>query len=191
MPLGALLALDEPPGLEHRLRSEVLRDGHAIENTPVSLRGQARLTRGLLSAWRAPAMPGTVRWSATERSPVTTTRRALYLIPGGCLVLDTPGMRELQLADTASGIADTFEDIQTLAAQCRFGNCQHESEPGCAVRDAIEHGRLDPARLHRWRKLMAEDSFNSASLAERRTKDRAFGKMVRTVMKDAKSRRRP
>jgi len=121
----------------------------------------------------------------------TTTRRALYLIPGGCLVLDTPGMRELQLADTASGIADTFEDIQTLAAQCRFGDCQHQREPGCAVRDAIEHGRLDPARLHRWRKLMAEDSFNSASLAERRTKDRAFGKMVRTVMKDAKSRRRP
>jgi ribosome biogenesis GTPase / thiamine phosphate phosphatase len=77
----------------------------------------------------------------------TTTRRELHLIPGGCLVLDTPGMRELQLADAASGIADTFEDIQTLSAQCRFGNCQHENEPGCAVRDAIEHGRLDPARL--------------------------------------------
>ena len=121
----------------------------------------------------------------------TTTRRELHLIPRGCLVLDTPGMRELQLADTASGIADTFEDIQTLSAQCRFGDCQHQREPGCAVRDGIEHGRLDPARLHRWRKLLAEDSFNSASLAERRTKERAFGKMVRRVMKDVKSRRRP
>jgi ribosome biogenesis GTPase len=121
----------------------------------------------------------------------TTTRRELYLIPGSCLVLDTPGMRELQLADTASGIADTFEDIQALTTQCRFGDCRHEGEPGCAVRDAIEHGRLDPARLHRWRKLTAEDTFNSASLAERRTKERAFGKMVRRVMKEAESRRRP
>ena len=121
----------------------------------------------------------------------TTTRRELHLIPGGCLVLDTPGMRELQLADTGAGIADTFEDIQTLSTQCRFGNCGHENEPGCAVQDAIENGRLDPARLHRWRKLLAEDTFNSASLAERRTKERAFGKMVRRVMKEAKSRRRP
>jgi ribosome biogenesis GTPase len=119
----------------------------------------------------------------------TTTRRELHLIPEGCLVLDTPGMRELQLADAASGIADTFEDIQTLAAQCRFGNCQHENEPGCAVREAIEQGRLDAERLPRWRKLLAEDAFNSASLAERRSKDRAFGKMVRRVMKEGKSRR--
>jgi ribosome biogenesis GTPase / thiamine phosphate phosphatase len=120
----------------------------------------------------------------------TTTRRELHRIAGGCLVLDTPGMRELQLTDAASGIADTFEDIQTLSAQCRFGNCQHEHESGCAVRDAVEHGRLDPARLARWRKLLAEDSFNSASLSERRTRDRAFGKMVRRVMKESKSRRR-
>jgi ribosome biogenesis GTPase len=100
-------------------------------------------------------------------------------------------MRELQLTDAASGIADTFEDIHALSAQCRFGNCRHESEPGCVVRDAIENGRLDPARLLRWRKLLAEDSFNSASLAERRTRERAFGKMVRQVMKESKSRRRP
>jgi ribosome biogenesis GTPase len=121
----------------------------------------------------------------------TTTRRELHLIPGGCLVLDTPGKRELQLAGTASGIADTFEDIQALSAQCRFGNCRHESEPGCVVRDAIENGRLDPVRLHRWRKLLTEDTFNSTSLAERRTKERAFGKMARRVMNEAKSRRRP
>lgn len=121
----------------------------------------------------------------------TTTRRELYVIPGGCLVLDTPGMRELQLTDAASGIADTFGDVQALSAQCRFGDCRHESEPGCAVREAIKGGLLDPGRLRRWRKLRAEDVFNSESLAERRTRDRAFGKMVRTVMKDAKSRRRP
>jgi ribosome biogenesis GTPase / thiamine phosphate phosphatase len=120
----------------------------------------------------------------------TTTRRELHFIPGGCLVLDTPGMRELQLTGAASGIADTFEDIQALSAQCRFGNCQHESEPGCAVRKAIEVGGLNPGRLRRWRKLRAEDVFNSESLAERRTRDKAFGKMVREVMKDVNSRRK-
>jgi ribosome biogenesis GTPase len=63
-----------------------------------------------------------------------------------------------------------FEDIEALAASCRFTDCRHESEPGCAVLAAIEDGSLDPARLARWRKLQAEDAFNSASLAERREK---------------------
>ena len=118
----------------------------------------------------------------------TTTARELHVTPGGCLVLDTPGMRELQLTDAAAGIADVFEDLETLAARCRFGDCRHETEPGCAIQAAIEDGSLDPARLARWRKLRAEDAFNSASLAERRAKDRAFGKLVRSAM-DAKSRR--
>ncbi len=119
----------------------------------------------------------------------TTTRRELHLMPGGCVVLDTPGMRELQMADTASGIANVFEDLQALASQCRFRDCRHETEPGCAVRKAIRDGQSDPARLLRWRKLLTEEAFNSAGLAQRRTKDRAFGKMVRRVMKEAKSPR--
>lgn len=120
----------------------------------------------------------------------TTTRRELHRIPGGCLVMDTPGMRELQLANAATGIADAFEDVQALTDQCRFGNCQHENEPGCAVKEAIERGQLDAARLKRWRKLQAENAFNSESLADRRTRDRAFGKMVRQVMKEAHARRK-
>ncbi|WP_367646584.1 ribosome small subunit-dependent GTPase A [Ruegeria arenilitoris] len=113
----------------------------------------------------------------------TTTRRELHAMPNGCLVLDTPGMRELQLTDAAEGINDLFADIQELAAQCRFKNCQHDSEPECAVLKAIDEGVLDSDRLRRWRKLMAEDEFNSASLAERRSRDKAFGKMVRGVKK--------
>jgi ribosome biogenesis GTPase len=120
----------------------------------------------------------------------TTTRRELHAVPGGCLVLDTPGMRELQLTDAASGIANLFQDIEALSDRCRFGNCRHETEPGCAVRAAVVEDQLDPARLARWRKLQAEDAFNSASLTERRTRDRAFGKMVRRVMKE-KSRHQP
>lgn len=119
----------------------------------------------------------------------TTTRRELLVIPGLCIVLDTPGMRELQLTDAASGIADVFEDLEALAAQCRFNDCLHETEPDCAVQAAIKEGRLNSSRLNRWRKLQAEDAFNSATLAERRFKDREFGKMVRSAV-NAKSSRK-
>lgn len=113
----------------------------------------------------------------------TTTHRQLHLVPGGCLVLDTPGMRELQLTDAAAGIDDVFADLQHLSTQCRFSDCQHMTEPGCAVLQAIERGDVETARLGRWRKLKAEEAFNSASLAERRRKDKAFGKMVRSIKK--------
>lgn len=104
------------------------------------------------------------------------------------MVLDTPGMRELQLTDAASGISDVFADLHALSVQCRFGDCQHDVEPGCAVRAALENGEIDEARLGRWRKLLAEEAFNSANLAERRSKDKAFGKMVRRVKKQKHKR---
>ncbi|WP_299207650.1 ribosome small subunit-dependent GTPase A [uncultured Tateyamaria sp.] len=119
----------------------------------------------------------------------TTTRRQLFATQDGCLVLDTPGMRELQLTDAASGIQDVFSDIDNLSTQCRFNDCKHETEPGCAVLQAIENNEIDAARLGRWRKLMAEDAFNSASLSERRAKDKAFGKMVREITKQISKRR--
>lgn len=119
----------------------------------------------------------------------TTTRRQLHPMPNGCLMLDTPGMRELQLTDAASGIDDVFADIHRLSTRCRFNDCRHETEPGCAVQKALEAGEIDAARVQRWRKLKAEDAFNSASLAERRAKDKAFGKMVREIMKHKPNRR--
>lgn len=142
--------------------------------------GKSTLTNVLLGT-QAIATQGIREDDAKGRH--TTTARELHVTPGGCLVLDTPGMREMQLTDASAGIADVFEDIEALAAQCRFKDCQHESEPGCAVRSAIDDGSVDPARLARWRKLQAEDAFNSASLAERREKDCAFGKLVRSAMK--------
>lgn len=113
----------------------------------------------------------------------TTSRRQLHIVSGGCLVLDTPGMRELQLADAAFGIEGVFPDLHQLSSQCRFNDCQHVTEPGCAVLQALESGEIDAHRLGRWRKLVAEEALNSASLAERRSKDKAFGKMVRQVTK--------
>ncbi|GAB5508981.1 MAG: ribosome small subunit-dependent GTPase A [Hyphomicrobiales bacterium] len=116
----------------------------------------------------------------------TTTSRQLHIIADGCVVLDTPGMRELQLTDVAAGIQDVFADLHEVSTRCKFSDCQHESEPGCAILEALEKGEIDEARVGRWRKLMAEEAFNSASLAQRKTKDKAFGKMVRQVKKQDK-----
>lgn len=86
----------------------------------------------------------------------TTSRRHLVLLPGGGLVLDTPGMRELGLVETDAGLDETFEDIDALAIECRFADCLHETEPGCSVRAAVEDGRLDPGRLASRQKLDRE-----------------------------------
>jgi ribosome biogenesis GTPase / thiamine phosphate phosphatase len=87
----------------------------------------------------------------------TTTHRQLLVLPGGGLVIDTPGLRELQLWDVDSAALDaTFADVEELAAACRFGDCTHSHEPGCAVLAAVESGELPSARLHSWRKLQRE-----------------------------------
>jgi ribosome biogenesis GTPase len=86
----------------------------------------------------------------------TTRHRELLPLPGGGLVLDTPGLRELQLWDVSQGLEQTFEDVAALALTCRFGDCAHESEPGCAVREALRSGALPRDRFDSWRKLQRE-----------------------------------
>ena len=87
----------------------------------------------------------------------TTTHRQLLALPGGGLVIDTPGLRELQLWDVGSaGLDATFADVEELAADCRFADCMHAHEPGCAVLAAVETGELPHERLHSWRKLQRE-----------------------------------
>lgn len=117
----------------------------------------------------------------------TTTGRALHRLPAGGWLLDTPGMRELQLTDAKAGIEDVFADIVELARTCRFSDCGHASEPGCALVAAMDAGTLDPARVKRWRKLAAEDAYNSESLVERRARSKAFGKMAKQVIREQQS----
>ncbi|WP_078082781.1 ribosome small subunit-dependent GTPase A [Microbulbifer mangrovi] len=119
----------------------------------------------------------------------TTRHRALYAIPDGGLLLDSPGMRELGLADVSEGLAATFADIGELAEQCRFADCAHESEPGCAVQAAIESGELDERRLQNWRKLEREIQRNTRTLAESRAQERAFSQFVRTVQGHSRARK--
>lgn len=116
----------------------------------------------------------------------TTTHRELYRLPHGGWVLDTPGIRELQLTDVGQGLADVFSDIEALSAQCRFRDCQHLTEPACAVLKAIAAEELDEDRLRRWRKLVAENQRNSMSVAEARSKDKAFGKMIKGALAQKK-----
>jgi ribosome biogenesis GTPase / thiamine phosphate phosphatase len=97
----------------------------------------------------------------------TTTRRELILVPGGGLVVDNPGMRELHLWLADEGLEDAFEDIVELGARCRFTDCRHEGEPGCAVAEAIADGTLDPERLASYRELERELAELEERLARR------------------------
>lgn len=119
----------------------------------------------------------------------TTTKRHLHFMPNGCAVLDTPGMRELQLTEAASGVADLFSDIHDLTKQCKFRDCKHETEPGCAVRAALAQDEIDVARLERWRKLYAEDKFNTAALAHNNSSDKVMAKVLRQAKKAKKLRK--
>lgn len=113
----------------------------------------------------------------------TTTHRQLHFAPDGCAILDTPGIRELQLTNAEAGIAELFDDIVTLVSQCRFRDCSHETEPGCAIQKALAEGEIDAPRLARWTKLVAEERFNSSTLAERKAGGKSLHKMIRSVQK--------
>lgn len=112
----------------------------------------------------------------------TTTHRELFLLPGGGLVLDTPGMRELQLLVSERGLRETFEDIEETASRCRFSDCGHESEPGCAVREALEAGALDPARYANYRKMQAEMRHTATLQDQRKAQDEKS--RVKRVMRE-------
>ncbi len=96
-----------------------------------------------------------------EKGKHTTTTREMYILPDGGLIVDTPGMRELQLWDVDNGLNQYFDDIETIAENCRFSDCKHDTEPGCAVKDAISKGLLDKGRLKNYFKMKNELDFLS------------------------------
>ncbi len=104
----------------------------------------------------------------------TTTHRELLFLPNGAMVIDTPGMRELGMWDAASGVEQTFGDIEELAARCRFRNCSHSGEPGCAVRAAIRSGGLDSRRWQSYQKLKNENSYAADSESYLAAKEKKY-----------------
>ena len=110
----------------------------------------------------------------------TTTARSMHRTAAGGWLIDTPGIRELRLFDVGEGLDEVFEDIVDLAQDCRFSDCAHEQEPGCAVQAAIIEAKLDPERLRRWQKLLREDRHNTESVAEHRARARGTQKMYKS-----------
>lgn len=121
--------------------------------------------------------------ASDDKGRHTTTGRQLHILPSGCAVLDTPGMREIQLTDVSVGLEETFADLHALKQNCRFNDCAHKTEPGCAVQAAVASGEVDVPRLQRWLKLVAEDAENTKFLANRKLRDRAKSKPEKSVTK--------
>jgi len=115
-----------------------------------------------------------------------TARRHLVILEQGGLIIDTPGMRELGNIGVDTGLCKTFKDIVNLAQDCRFKNCTHVNEPGCAVTEAVTNGELSAKRYQNYLKIRKESEFHEMSYLEKRHKDKKFGKMVKSVMKDKK-----
>jgi ribosome biogenesis GTPase / thiamine phosphate phosphatase len=122
--------------------------------------------------------------SGTGEGTHTTTRRQLIVMESGALLVDTPGMRELGVFGAQIAVEQGFEELSVLANSCRYADCTHQHEPGCAVRDAIMHGDLREERYANYTKLKKEAAFNEMSSLEKRKKDKAFGRLVKSVKKN-------
>lgn len=119
----------------------------------------------------------------------TTTARSMHRLAAGGWLIDNPGMRELQLADCEQGVADLFDDVLKIARDCRFRNCNHQGDVGCALEAAVDAGQLEQRRLTNYLKLQSEQARNSASLADRREKDRKLGRFYKSVISEKQKRR--
>jgi ribosome biogenesis GTPase / thiamine phosphate phosphatase len=135
---------------------ELLKPGHTLALLGSSGVGKSTIVNRLLGQAVQEVQP--VRES-DSRGRHTTTTRELFVLPGGALLMDTPGLREMQLWDAEHGVAQTFADIDALAEKCRFNDCRHEGEPGCAVGAALDAGTLDRGRVESRRKLLREQEF--------------------------------
>lgn len=119
-----------------------------------------------------------------DRGRHTTTHRQLFLLPNGSMVIDTPGMRALGMWEASTGLGETFADVEALFGQCRFRDCRHESEPGCAVRAAIESGALSRERWESYQSLRREAKYSedqSAYLREKQQRNKGIAKRIREL----------
>jgi ribosome biogenesis GTPase len=124
--------------------------------------------------------------SGTGEGTHTTSRRQLIVLDQGAMLIDTPGMRELGLVGAGDGINIGFEDLVSLSASCRYENCSHQHEPGCAVRAAVEGGELSEDRYSSYIKLKKESEYYEMSYLDKRKKDKAFGRFIKSYKKQMK-----
>jgi ribosome biogenesis GTPase len=128
---------------------------------------------------------------ADSKGRHTTTHRELVALPGGGLMIDTPGMRELQLWDASGSVRGTFDDIEALAGSCHFTDCRHRDEPRCAVKGAVDEGRIEPDRLASYLKLQDELAYLARQQDERaQIEEKRKGKIgAKALRQHVKSKR--
>lgn len=128
--------------------------------------------------------------SSTGEGRHTTVRRELILLSSGAMLIDNPGMREFGIMGAEEGIGDSFADIYKLASMCKYRDCSHSNERGCAVLGAVEDGSLHRTHYQNFIKLRTESEFHDMSYVEKRNKDKAFGRYIKSVKKDLGIRRK-
>jgi ribosome biogenesis GTPase len=169
--------------------SPYLRPAQTVALLGSSGVGKSTIVNGLMGGERDNLLRvGAVRES-DGRGRHTTTSRQLVELPGGALLIDTPGMRELQLWSDESAVEQAFDDIAALAHECRFDDCAHDAEPGCAVVEAVAGGRLDEDRLANYRRLLREAAFEArkrdkAGAANLKRQWKQLTKAARAMYKD-------
>lgn len=126
---------------------------------------------------------------STNKGKHITSHRELTILENGGILIDNPGMREVGIADSASGLEITFDKIIRLAQNCKFKDCKHTNEVGCAVIEAVAKGEIDRAAYDNYLKLEREKAHFESSIAERRKKDKEFGKMMKNYKKNIKNKK--
>lgn len=120
---------------------------------------------------------------STGKGKHTTSRRELFVLDNGSMLIDNPGMREVGIADIGSGLETTFDSIIQISKNCKFSDCRHINEKGCAVIDAVKKGIIDESSYKNFLKMEREKIRFQSTVADKRKKDKAFGKMIKEVMK--------
>ena len=123
---------------------------------------------------------------STNKGKHVTSHRELFVLDNGSIIIDTPGMKELGMTENLEGIKTTFEEIHSLSLKCKFPDCSHTGEAGCAVREAVENRQIEIAALENFRKIQKEQQHFQTSIAERHKKDKLFGREAKLIMKEKK-----
>ena len=123
---------------------------------------------------------------STGKGRHTTSRRELIILENGGILIDTPGMREVGLTEAEIGVSQTFDNIIELTKNCKFANCSHTIEKGCAVLKAVNEGLISKDSFDNYHKIQKEQMHFTSTIAEKRKKDKEFGKMIKSLMKNRK-----